>query len=276
MEGRMPASKGVQDAAPAAEGAEGGEYEHDADVRDGFGEPHTSDVRGGFRAADVREQRPYRSGHDQLLYAALEQEDIYLFGCYSDTSHWMALYQGGCWTRFDWQCLVGPRMLYPEMLCRDLDGDGGKEIAVAVPVGSGTGVSLRDLHILSAAEGGARKYDEYALLAGDVREWMAEPFEVSLDEENEALIFDFCGDSYIVGRCDEAEGGRFAGVVFGDAVGFDMEETGIEATIAIGAMYERHMVVRYFGSIVARVEFDGEGVRLVDYAFAPLSAAGGG
>lgn len=48
---------------------------------------------------------------------------------------------------FDW-LFSTPRMFLPEMYCFDLDGDGEDELIVLCYSGSGTGVSVWDLHVV--------------------------------------------------------------------------------------------------------------------------------
>lgn len=48
---------------------------------------------------------------------------------------------------FDW-CFSTPRMFLPEMDCFDFDGDGEDELIVLCYSGSGTGVSVWDLHVV--------------------------------------------------------------------------------------------------------------------------------
>ncbi len=54
---------------------------------------------------------------------------------------------GGSAAEFDW-CFSTPRMFLPEMDCFDFDGDGEDELVVLCYSGSGTGVSVWDLHVV--------------------------------------------------------------------------------------------------------------------------------
>lgn len=54
---------------------------------------------------------------------------------------------------FDWNFST-PRMFLPEMDCFDLDGDGEEELTVLCYSGSGTGVSVWDLHVVEKSEDG--------------------------------------------------------------------------------------------------------------------------
>lgn len=54
---------------------------------------------------------------------------------------------GDSLAEFDWDFLT-PRRFLPRMAVMDLDGDGKDELIVLTYVGSGTGVSIYDLHVL--------------------------------------------------------------------------------------------------------------------------------
>ena len=54
---------------------------------------------------------------------------------------------------FDWLYLT-PRQILPRLFCFDIDGDWEDELAVICYVGSGTGVSVEELHILEKGPGG--------------------------------------------------------------------------------------------------------------------------
>lgn len=54
---------------------------------------------------------------------------------------------------FDW-CFSTPRMFLPEMYCFDFDGDEEDELIILCYSGSGTGVSVWDLHVVEKNEDG--------------------------------------------------------------------------------------------------------------------------
>lgn len=54
---------------------------------------------------------------------------------------------------FDW-LFATPRQFLPEMYCFDLDGDGEDELVALCYSGSGTGVSVYDLHVVEKNEDG--------------------------------------------------------------------------------------------------------------------------
>lgn len=67
---------------------------------------------------------------------------------YSEDVHETALIRwGDSLAEFDWDFLT-PRRFLPRMAIIDLDGDGEDELIVLTYVGSGTGVSIYELHVL--------------------------------------------------------------------------------------------------------------------------------
>ncbi len=55
---------------------------------------------------------------------------------------------------FDW-LFATPRSIPPQIWCSDLDGDGQDELAIDCYIGSGTGVSIEELHILEKTPDGS-------------------------------------------------------------------------------------------------------------------------
>ena len=79
------------------------------------------------------------------VVAAIPQRDIYLYSSHEIDG--VALYINGKCHLFDWNVL-NPGFVLPRMNVADYDNDGLDELAVIVHIGSGTGASLDELHIL--------------------------------------------------------------------------------------------------------------------------------
>lgn len=79
------------------------------------------------------------------VVAAIPQRDIYLYS--SREIDGVALYINGKCHLFDWNVL-NPGFVLPRMNVADYDNDGLDELAIIVHIGSGTGASLDELHIL--------------------------------------------------------------------------------------------------------------------------------
>lgn len=89
-----------------------------------------------------------RGGTIGLLAEAPEAGAAFYGLPYSENAHETALIRwGNSLAEFDWDFLT-PRRFLPRMAVMDLDGDGKDELIVLTYVGSGTGVSIYDLHVL--------------------------------------------------------------------------------------------------------------------------------
>ena len=89
-----------------------------------------------------------RGGTIGLLAEAPEAGAAFYGLPYSENAHKTALIRwGNSLAEFGWDFLT-PRRFLPRMAVMDLDGDGKDELIVLTYVGSGTGVSIYDLHVL--------------------------------------------------------------------------------------------------------------------------------
>lgn len=89
-----------------------------------------------------------RGGTISLLAEAPEADAAFYGLPYSEDAHETALIRwGDSLAEFDWDFLT-PRRFLPRMAVMDLDGDEKDELIVLTYVGSGTGVSIYDLHVL--------------------------------------------------------------------------------------------------------------------------------
>ena len=216
----------------------------------------------GNRIADGGEDSGYFP-----LYSMLPSEGIYLYGV---KPYGWILYRDGKGTYFDWPGIT-PRFILPEMLYRDFDGSGERDLAVLLYVGSGTGFSMMDLHILTVEENendwSKPIYTDHALLGKDVDEWMDEKISLVPEKENNEYRLDFCGKNYTVKlNVGLSEIGEVTDLGYGDIVSFSFDGSRIKTTIAVGAFFES-MMLEYFGDIEADVVFDGKKFKLENHTF---------
>ncbi|MDR0324748.1 MAG: hypothetical protein LBI19_01465 [Oscillospiraceae bacterium] len=201
------------------------------------------------------------------LYAMLPDDDIYLYGV---LPYGMVLYQNGKGTYFDWPGLM-PRRVLPQMMYNDFDGDGAKDLAVTLLIGSGTGFHVMDLHILTI--GGTVNdwyepiYTDHVLAAANVSEWMAEPITATLTDDGNSIILDFLGKNFEVVYNAYSDSGSFTGISYGDIVHFVFEDNRIKTSIALGFTCENYTTPDFIGDIEAYVVFDGVNFNLEEYTF---------
>lgn len=199
------------------------------------------------------------------LFAMIPAEGIYLYGL-NPTG--MILYQDNIGTYFNWHGMT-PRNILPQMIYYDLDGDGKNELAVTLYHGSGTGVSLMDLHILrkeADISAFTNTYTEFSLLAHEVSNWMTEPIIAIPAAEKNSFVVEICGSSHVINN-DVTQDYTFTGIYYGNYVHFEFVETGIRTKVMIEAFYDEVTIPLGFGYIEADVIFDGEKLTLENHIF---------
>jgi len=82
------------------------------------------------------------------LIAALPEKDIFL---YAVKPRGVILYVKDTGHYYDWYYLT-PRFVLPSLYTGDYDSDGEEEVAVVTYTGSGTGVSVEELHMIEAGK----------------------------------------------------------------------------------------------------------------------------
>ena len=200
------------------------------------------------------------------LYAKIEEDDIYLYGM---DGQGMILHHEGTDTWFDWPGLT-PRFILPQMAYYDFDGDGIKDIAVTLYWGSGTGVSMMDLHIVKISDnrdnpGEHPIYTDCVLPGNDAVHLVTEPISAVLAKDGETLTVHVGGSDY---EAEALSTYTFTDVIYGGGiVGFSFEGTQIRAEIGIAALYEEIAPPQFIGQMEANVVFDGERFFLEDYSF---------
>ena len=108
-------------------------------------------------ALDGFSERMHNSTLDQNsvgLLAELPEQDVALYGVRDHRGDDRALLR---WedslAEFDWN-FGGPLIVEPRLWCWDADDDGQDEVVLVNHVGSGTGVSIEELHIVEKNEDG--------------------------------------------------------------------------------------------------------------------------
>lgn len=82
------------------------------------------------------------------LISAIPNRNIYLYG---KKPKGVVLRVNGREREFDWLYMT-PRFVLPRMYVSDFNFDGKDELAVILYIGSGTGVSVEELHIIDISE----------------------------------------------------------------------------------------------------------------------------
>ena len=185
------------------------------------------------------------------LLSELAEDDIYLYGL-GDKTH-VLLRQGEQRALLDWEYIT-PRLILPEMKFADFDGDGAKELAVILYNGSGTGISIEELHMVSWR--GTEAVDD-VYQADEYQKQLAEQVGWRYDAINKKATL-HCGylDVYLLEGAethyDEVEGiADFCG-----QVDFECDEDGkIKAKFALGLLRPEQAAPDYHGVISAEVTY---------------------
>lgn len=85
------------------------------------------------------------------LLAEAPEADAAFYGlplCTDSSGDTALIRWGDSLAEFDWTFCPGPGLVRPWMTCFDIDGDWEDELAVVCQTGSGTGVSICELHIV--------------------------------------------------------------------------------------------------------------------------------
>ncbi len=83
------------------------------------------------------------------LIAAMPDKNVFLYGIKDNNG--VILYYNNIGHYYKWGYLT-PRFILPRMELADFDSDGKEELGVILYVGSGTGVSIEELHIIEVSE----------------------------------------------------------------------------------------------------------------------------
>jgi len=206
---------------------------------------------------------------DIELLGMIPEENIYLYG----THEGIMLYYKSHIIYLDWIWARG-RGMVPEMMYRDLDGDGIKELATIAYAGSGTDMSWFDLHVFAIQddETDNMTYTIHSLSDENMREWFNPDMYAEGYESDLRIRFVFEGEEHIIDNhvtnFDNWTEGAFRRLGYGNVIYFSFEDGQIKTRVPIGAVYEsEYWIPFYFGDIEAFVGFDGENFSLYEYSF---------
>jgi hypothetical protein len=89
---------------------------------------------------------------DIPLLAAIPEKDTYLYAAKTIDGVILRVKDTACY--YNWLYMT-PRGIFPRMEMRDYDGDGAEELSIILYIGSGTGVSVEELHMIELTDGPA-------------------------------------------------------------------------------------------------------------------------
>ena len=190
------------------------------------------------------------------LIAMLKEKDIYLFGA----DDGVILKQGDRLCTFDWSYLT-PRFILPILHSGDYDGDRTEELMIVLYVGSGTGVSIQELHILEPES--EQLYRDIRFEPSDYIEQLNSSIKYSYDQETK-LTFMIDGTEYEYDTPEFFEEYTFESIGYGDIISFEYMD-GIKLTADPGFSFVGVAPPVYFGSVKAEVIYQDATFRLADF-----------
>lgn len=194
------------------------------------------------------------------LIAMLTEKDIYLYGAEDG----VILKQGDKLCTFNWRSYLTPRFVLPILHSGDYDGDGTEELMCVLYVGSGTGVSISELHILEPES--ERLYRDILFEVSDYIEQLNSNIKYSYDKEKK-LTFIIEGNEYEYETSEFFEEYTFVSIGYGDIIDFEYQD-GIQLTVNPGFSFVGIAPPVYFGSVTAKVIYKDGTFTLRDFTIA--------
>lgn len=170
---------------------------------------------------------------------------------------------------YDWPYTT-PRQIPPVMRVGDYDADGTEELMVDLYVGSGTGVSVEELHIVEIGEEPAK---DYRFIEADYSRQIGEAVGFKLGDRDGEPVGELTvgGDTYAIdlNAYPTEEYGRIGeDLVYGSIVGFEESDGKMTATFGIGLSSENFVMPAYIGKLHADVSYKDGTFALSNYKFA--------
>lgn len=187
------------------------------------------------------------------LLASIEKEDIYLYGI---NPIGVIVYNKGYGTYFDWGYIT-PRAILPEIRLHDYNNDAKDELAVNLYIGSGTGISIEELHILT--EDG--KKDNLFI---DYVEQINNNVKFNFNEDKSKLEIVIGNKIHKIDIDTNTYKTEDIGINLDQWVHFEFDDNNdIIASFGV----EVHWVGHYVGEIHAKVNFDDNKFILSDFTY---------
>jgi beta-lactamase regulating signal transducer with metallopeptidase domain len=171
------------------------------------------------------------------LIAELPKEDIYLYGL-KPTG--VVLKYGDKIQLFNWEHTT-PRFIMPVLNKSDLDHDGKDEIICVLDAGSGTGVSLYELHVLKSA--GTSGYVDY--MFSDYLEQMKTMFSATYDQKENSIVLKTNNSSYTYDIPTEFQRLTYKNIAYGNIVYFDISH-GMKIKMPLGVLFDEFASPQFF------------------------------
>lgn len=197
------------------------------------------------------------SGSRAEPIASIPNHDIFLYG----EENGVALRIGDKTRELDWMYMT-PTGVLPRLQVEDYDGDGRQELSVILYIGSGTGVSVEELHMIAIDPADPDYFQDHVFKAYAAQLGKAVQFKTT--QQNDSLFgqisIDSASHSVSLKDYQSPEFGEVKDqLVFGNIVRFDHEGKQLKAQFGAEIIFEKSVVPQSIGHIDAHVSYkDGK------------------
>ncbi|TXK71715.1 hypothetical protein [Paenibacillus sp. N3.4] len=212
---------------------------------------------------------------ESTLLSSIPDRNVYLFVDYSDK---VVLQIGERKQKFNWSYAT-PRLIMPSLQFHDYDMDGNDELAVVLNVGSGTGISLYELHMIEIAKEqtlsgdlNSEPFKDYTFSANDYLNQLREVVGFKTMTKAGQLIGQvFLGKNIHTINLTEYQSEGFSKIkddlALGNIVHFQTDNNKLTAEIGIGMIIENVAEPQYIGYLYADVNYKAGKFRLSNFSF---------
>jgi hypothetical protein len=219
--------------------------------------PEPSSLPSAAAAAD--------SGSKKELLASVPNHNIFLYG----EENGVTLRIGEESRKWDWAYMT-PTGVLPRLQVEDYDGDGRMELSVILYIGSGTGVSVEELHIIAMDPADPEYFTDHVFKGYDTQLSKAVQFKTMLQNDILYGKISIGSASHSVNLKDYQSpefGEAKDQLVFGNLVRFDHEDKQLKARFGAEAIFEKAVVPQSIGHIDTHVSYRDGKFTLSDLTF---------
>lgn len=204
---------------------------------------------------------------EPALVASIPERSIYLYGL----DNGVELHTGDLVQQYEW-IYSTPRMIEPRLAVKDYDADGHDELAIILYIGSGTGVSVEELHMIEMEED--PELHDHVFKENDYLDQVYpaitfKPIKQADDLTAEVMVGSKKTEVKMTKDYNHDEfGAAYDKLGIRDIVGFSFDENkDIKASFGVGVLFEKIATPQYIGSLNADVSYRDGQFKLSNYEF---------
>ncbi|WEK55744.1 MAG: hypothetical protein P0Y55_06780 [Candidatus Cohnella colombiensis] len=213
---------------------------------------------------EVVEEEPFVAE----LLGEIPEKDISL---YSRESEGVVLHVRDAEQVFLWEYMT-PRRIMPILEVYDYDGDGVEELSAILYIGSGTGVSVQDLHIVEINNTKQSLFIDHFFEPEDYLAQIDDTVKFKTITQAGELFGELTLGSHIdlinLETFQSIENGKITNrLAYGSIISFYSEQGKLMLNFKIGITKENSVMPEYFGSITADINYRAGSFTLVNFKF---------